>query len=407
LQFHLLPSEEEQENGNAVPILLRLPWEQNQFMRDVYPKLHEFEEMNLDDPRLHQLQFDHFAGQILRAGSMRYAEWEFPLRSSKPWLILLPDIQGLRHFIRSGMSAWIKQRMAKEDSESALAGIQSQLACGRHCASLPLMVCHLVGLSIANTAFDNWELAIQSGDYPNLYWSFAALGPTLHDLGPMVRWELWASPSRLNTPLPPIGDKRWEQIASDYIEALGEERSEPYTSREEDELLQGMDQLAIQEFSKSSRFSKEDVAKMSRQERVMRWRYLVYCRMRAFIEPLNNQTSLQILAAKSRFEAEFKDIPAKIKSDASHFPQAILSCRGFERRVRFLQTIESLRDYASDHQGRFPAKLEDLTLLAPNDPFTEKPFLYEANGKEARLRQESVSEEIASYDYVLTMQVGR
>lgn len=411
LQFHWLPSEEEQENGNAVPVLLRMPFEQSAFMRDVFPKLDDFQEMDMHDPKLQELHFDHFASQMLRAGSMRFAEWEFPLRGSKPWLVLLPDIQSMRHFVGRGMTAWIKQRLAKGDSEAALAGMKAQLGCARHCAAPPIAVCHLVASVTANMAFDNWELAIQSGDYPNLYWSFAALGPTLQELGPMIRWELWASPSRLNTPLPPVGDKQWNQLARDLITTLGEFRSEPYTVTDENKLFEEMDRLATEEFTKNPCFSEEDMAKMSREERVMRWRFITYCRMRAMVEPMSHQSTVQVIAAKHRYEAEFKDVPSKIGEDTSHrlddLPRAILTCRKFERRVRFLQTIESLRDYASKHQGRFPAKLEDLTLPAPNDPFTEKPFLYEANGKVAKLSQADIGGDEPSFEYELTMQVGR
>jgi len=49
--FRLLPAEEDQESGNAVPVLLRMVYEQQPFMGDVYPKLHEFAEMDIDDPR--------------------------------------------------------------------------------------------------------------------------------------------------------------------------------------------------------------------------------------------------------------------------------------------------------------------------------------------------------------------
>ncbi len=42
--------------------------------------------------------------------------------------------------------------------------------------------------------------------------------------------------------------------------------------------------------------------------------------------------------------------------------------------------------YAAEHGGAFPAKLSDISVPLPDDPFTGKPFLYEASGKTAHVR---------------------
>src|SRR5258708_18767065 len=50
LKYRLLPSEMELKPGNAVPILLRLPWEQTPWMTKVYPTLTEWESLPLGAP---------------------------------------------------------------------------------------------------------------------------------------------------------------------------------------------------------------------------------------------------------------------------------------------------------------------------------------------------------------------
>src|SRR5688500_842080 len=50
LKYQLLPGETELKPGNAAPILLRLPWEQTQWMSKVYPTLNEWESRPLDAP---------------------------------------------------------------------------------------------------------------------------------------------------------------------------------------------------------------------------------------------------------------------------------------------------------------------------------------------------------------------
>ena len=409
IHFHLLTTEEDQEPGNAVPVLLRMTYEQQPWMKEFYPKLGEFAAMDVNDPKLHELYFNRFAEQIIRAGSMKFADWEYPLRSQRPYLIMLPDIQSQRQLTGRGMTAWVKQRLSKGEIDKALTGIKAQLGCARHCASTPIVVCHLVGLAIANMAFDNLEIAIQSGDCPNMYWSLATLSPTLQDLGPMVRWELWATPSHLNEPLPPVGDERWTRIAADFVAEYAEVSSEIYSKEEGENLQSKMERIATQELSKSLGYAEAEMKRMTTDERIMRWINLYYCRFRSQVEPLTYQSPLQILAFKNKIEAANKDLLAATGAKSSPYPvslpQGILACRSFERRVKFLQCIEALRDHASKHQGRFPSKLDELDLAAPNDPFTGVPFVYEGNVKSARLRQAEIEGYTTSvYDYELTVE---
>jgi hypothetical protein len=42
--------------------------------------------------------------------------------------------------------------------------------------------------------------------------------------------------------------------------------------------------------------------------------------------------------------------------------------------------------YAAEHDGKLPAKLSDLPVPVPDDPFTGKPFRYEVDGATAHLR---------------------
>ena len=42
--------------------------------------------------------------------------------------------------------------------------------------------------------------------------------------------------------------------------------------------------------------------------------------------------------------------------------------------------------YAAEHDGAFPAKLSDVSVPLPEDPFTGKPFRYELTGGTAHIR---------------------
>ena len=53
---------------------------------------------------------------------------------------------------------------------------------------------------------------------------------------------------------------------------------------------------------------------------------------------------------------------------------------------RLLRHFEALRLYAAEHDGTLPAKLSDISVPLPVDPFTGKPFRYELTGDTAHLR---------------------
>lgn len=222
----------------------------------------------------------------------------------------------------------------------------------------------------------------------------------------MVRWALWASPARLDEPLPPIGDNEWGHLAKEFIERYSMVSSERYTNEEAVALQLSIQGLAKNSLPKTFGFTEAEMMKMTSEELTMRWVYMQYCRFRAQIEPMAFQTPLQLITSIDRLQAQEKAVLDITRANSSpffaNFPQGILACKDFERRVKFIQTIEALRDHFS-HHGSFPASLDELRLQAPMDPFTEKPFEYERQGIAARIRQADVKGlTTARYDYVLT-----
>jgi hypothetical protein len=57
-----------------------------------------------------------------------------------------------------------------------------------------------------------------------------------------------------------------------------------------------------------------------------------------------------------------------------------------DRRIAMLRTVEALRDHAARHDGRPPARLDEVTeLRVPGDLVTGKPFGYRLEGRTAIL----------------------
>ena len=57
-----------------------------------------------------------------------------------------------------------------------------------------------------------------------------------------------------------------------------------------------------------------------------------------------------------------------------------------DQRIALLRHVEALRLYAAEHNGTLPAKLSEISVPLPDDPFTGKPFRYEVAGNTAHLR---------------------
>jgi hypothetical protein len=78
-----------------------------------------------------------------------------------------------------------------------------------------------------------------------------------------------------------------------------------------------------------------------------------------------------------------------------------------DQKIAMLAHVEALRLYAADHDGNLPAKLDDVKLPLPVDPFTGKAFVYEVSGGTAIIKGTSAKgdEQNAAFNlrYVVTI----
>ncbi|MCU0879995.1 MAG: hypothetical protein MUF06_19670 [Pirellulaceae bacterium] len=183
-QYRLHPAEAERRDGNAVPILLRLPWEQTQWMNTVFAKLGtdeapDWEALPLDSPEwknsrgvLPRIMFE----EMKRAAYRREARWEYPIGETQtPYLILLPDVQGLRGFLGRALSARIRYNLSQGELDEAREGILVGLANARHMAETPIFVNQNVAVVIQRIMLDRTTELISRPKSPNLYWALTTL----------------------------------------------------------------------------------------------------------------------------------------------------------------------------------------------------------------------------------------
>jgi hypothetical protein len=70
----------------------------------------------------------------------------------------------------------------------------------------------------------------------------------------------------------------------------------------------------------------------------------------------------------------------------SRYDRVKMAQARLDQRLDLLRCVEALRLYAAEHDGKLPARLDDIKLPLPVDPITGKPFIYKLNDATAILR---------------------
>jgi hypothetical protein len=444
LKYRLLPSENEIKPGNAVPILLRLPWEQNTWMTKVYPTLHEWESRPLTDPQWKDaggVLPAHFFSEMKRAAYRREAAWEYPLGEQVGYTILLPDVQGLRGFLKDGLSTKIRYHLSRGEVDQAREGILVGLANGRHLSQTPFFVNQLVAMVIHRAMLDRTAELVSQPESPNLYWALSTLPDSLIELDRAADFEgtVFADTFPVANDLDtPRDAKQWKKMSQQLLELLEQLQEIPQAPKPApnadgysdliNELLQrlgaaeshriGFIKSAREELATLLKVAPEKVAAMSDDEVGVRW----YVQLRLSRD--------QKIAAVMRLEPReawprLKELQAEIDSlrqktggkglDFFNPTNIYASAWSLRRTVAMLRVVEAVRHYSATHNKQLPKSLADIEGLSmPFDPLTGEPFEWSVEGETATLTPPALPrdagplsknvEQLLSADYRLRMQ---
>jgi hypothetical protein len=423
LKYRLLPGELELREGNAVPILLRLPWEQNPWMQQVYPTLHEWEELPLDDPRWKEAGNvipENFFREMKRAAFRRDADWEYPIGEQTPlYSILLPDMQGLRVFLLQGLSIRARYHMVQGEHDQAREAILVGLANSRHVAKTPFFVNQLVAVAIQRTMLHRVDELVSQPGSPNLYWSLTALPPSLLQLERAASLEGDAFASMLPAASEldrPRSKAEWRRMAEQLAALLVElQEMPPPKEREKGNFLQeylqalkGAERAHLKTFYESARaelaqlakIPDDRVAEMTNEEVAVRWyvaQRLELDHRRAALMTLPPTEAWPHLVA---LHNEAQDLRKKTGAETTRgfimVPGVYAAAWNVNRKVAALRVIEAVRHHAAQHEGRLPERLDDVKgLPIPLDPLTGKPFEWEATDGTATLVAPSLPADVA------------
>lgn len=400
LKYRLFPSEAEMKPGNAVPILLRLPWDQRVWMTQVFPTLHEWGTRPLNAPEWGQSKGvlpESFYVEMKRAAFRREASWEYPIgETSSPYSILLPDVQELSNWLGRGLSARIRYHISRGELDKAREGIMVGIANSRHIAHTTFYINQMVAISIHRIMLERVNELISQPDSPNLYWALSALPDSLLQMDRAADFE--SDIFALTFPAVrdfdrPRDANEWKKMARQLVEFLEELDELPRLDQIDPErsaqiYVAKMTGQARSDLLKLALVSPEKVAQMTDHEAVVRWythwristdervsAVLMLPPREAWRELKKLQTEVELMQAKTGTQA-----------DRPNPTSMYLAAWTLKRRIQALRLIEAIRDHLATHDGQLPELLKDIHNVAiPVDPITNQPFIWSVNGKVATL----------------------
>ncbi len=395
-RYRLLPAEYELKDGNAAPILLRLPWDEATYFSQVVPTFADYLDLPLDDPKVQQsgrVFYDRFYNELRRAAFRRFAEWEYPIGEKPLASIMLPDVQGGKQVLDRGLSVWIRYQLSQDNVSQALEGVKVGLANSRHYARTPFAITQLVCATINGHMIERLEEIVSNAGCPNLYWALSALPRPLIDLSASAQMEQ----RMLKDSLPILQDfspfqshQDWQKVARRIVEIPHEVKGSVLTDEVYLQTLTVIADHARANFDKWASDQSRPIDEMSDSEILVRWvTYFqddVTQQIAAYMA-LEPPLAIQRLAILDKELAHFRGQAQIGTLFTMQGPLHLyLSVYSRQRKIDALRIVEALRHYAANHDSLLPESLSDISdTPIPLDPLTGAPFEYTLNGDTASL----------------------
>jgi hypothetical protein len=412
LQYHLVPPDEDLKPGNAATMYYRAMaglFEYGDLVKDLkeehwdnwlavplkdLPKGDVSERLTMARNLFHEIEL---------AGRLRDCDWQIEGRP-EGFGLLLPELQSYR---RVGTLLAVKARyeMAQGQWEPALHTLQSGFALARNLGKAPTVIHTLVGVAIANQLCARLDELIQQPGAPNLYWAltlmprpFADLKEALRDErtvlermfpllkraeeGPMTATQVGAQMARLHKILDDFGLRRPTEhenaaravlLAGASVEAKRAliEQGLPADDVKNMPAEQAVALRVYRQYREA-------------QQEALKWAYVP----NGFHHPDYKRSMAQSQQAFRTLDRYFFRglLQALTAGSPPGEELGFTTVARLDRRLAALRTIEALRDYAASHDAKWPVSLDDVKDLPPvPDPFTGKPFEYQAKDELASL----------------------
>jgi hypothetical protein len=413
LKYQLLPELREINPGNPIHEYTRCFAEQNNFWRskESVANREKWLAMPLRDLPLKEIRqsgsYSQGRGPLSYADAaarMETPDWQILLRLKRDGVgTLLPDVQVLRE-LAVALKVRFRVEIAERHFDDAVYTAKTMLALSRHFQEHPTLIGELVGIAIATIALGTVDEMIQQPSSPNLFWALTDLPSPFIDL----RKGLQGERTWIDAEMPGLDDR--EPMSDGQMRKVVDRLQKVVNS------AGGANDPQV-----SVRAWLEGRANNEEHIRAARKR-LVEALAPADPTKLESLPPLQIVLLDEKLTLEvrldeqmkalalpywqartvFENLPPVPKDKETPFTMMLLAAFAkvkmaqarLDQRIGLLRCVEALRMYAAEHDGKLPAKLDDIRLPLPVDPATGKSFTYKVDGKTAHLHGEPLGMQV-------------
>jgi hypothetical protein len=391
LRYLLLPELLEMNPGNPIQNYLKCFMEQQKFFfdKEAFDRREKLLKMPLKELPAQALK-DYGAYALKQAdwaARLDAPDWQILLKLKTDGVgLLLPDVQQMRP-LANALKVRFRAEVALGRFDDALRTAKTTFAMSRHMGGHPTMIGNLVGIAIAFVAIGPLEEMLEQPGCPNLYWALTNLPSPMVPIHVGIEGErvlVLAEFHDLDEGAPMSADqlKKFVEHIDKVIREEGKPRVQPWLgARITDEAIVSAARRRLVEHGlpeeRLLRFSAEQVLLLDEKRE--------YQVRRDEIMKIMNAPYWQIQEQAAQIEV--KKPPALFADVLVQGLFFVRKAQGrLDQRIALLRHVEAVRIYAAEHNGTLPARLSDVSVPLPDDPFTGKPFRYEVSGSSAHFR---------------------
>lgn len=415
LKYQLLPELREIESGTALQHYLKCFMEQNHFYnaKESVADREKWQAMPLKDLPVEKLR--NYGGKSLRfadaAARMDRIEWQILAELRREGVnTLLPEIQQLRT-LAAALKVRLRGEVADKRFDEAIRTIKTLFRLGQQLGEHPTLIGNLVGMAIVALTTTCVEEMIQQPGCPNLYWALADLpsplvslrtgaqGERMFFLKELGRLERTAPASEENVEkavagfevlMRDLGEKRAVDVRAYLKERAGDKKA---VEQARERLIEGGVKKAVAE-------------KMSATQIILLDEQLAF-------EILHDDMTKWMTQPFWRAEPKYLELAKKKGGMLTELAPNVRTVHRaqsrIEQRLKLLQVLEGIRLHAAANKGAVPAKLEDVEVPLPDDPYTGKAFRYSVKDGKATLSGTPPrgEEKTAAYNVTYEIQIKK
>jgi hypothetical protein len=399
LRYRLLPELQEMHPGNPIQSYMKCIIEQKKFFFDEEAFQHREKLLTkpLEELPAQELPYDgrYELRQIDWAARLDSPDWQVLRKLKAEGIdVLLPEVQAIRAMQRA-LQVRFRTEIAQGRFDDAIRTAKTFFAMSRHLGEHPTLVGNFIGMAIARVAIDQLEKMLVQPGCPNLYWALTDLPSPLIPLNKGMDGErvmlLWVFRD-LNDSAP-MSQDQLKKFLTDKGKLLETGEGKPgkagvrawLDARTKDDAVVGAARQRLVEHGlpeeRLLRFPADQVILLDEKRELEE-------RFDDMVKTINvSFWQVEALAAQIKLKkppALFADALVRHRYSVKFNPRVAQG--GVDQRIALLRHVEALRLYAAEHDGTLPAKLSDVFVPLPVDPFTGKPFRYEVTGNTAHLR---------------------